>query len=224
VLHSALAAAATLVALAAALAMWERAAARQKLHEIVWTVALLLFAAASAALWWGAAMGWSATPFRLFYLFGAIANVPALALGSYCLTASPQRQRQATVAVGALCVFAAGVMAATPVHAIRPTDLPQGSEVLPVLPRVLAATFSGVGTLVLVALCAIGAIRTTGNRRLGNIVIVVGTLTTAASGLLNSVLAEMDAFAVALACGIFLIFLGFLAATSQPADPAAATG
>ena len=215
-LHSALAAAATLVALATALAMGERAAAHHKPHEIAWTTALGLFAAASAALWWGAAMGWSPTAFRAFYLFGAIVNVPVLALGSYCMVAPGVRSVRATVAVGALGAFAAGVMAAAHVGHIDPDTLPKGSEVLPVLPRVLAATCSGVGTLVLLGLCALGAIRTTGSRRLGNIVIAVGTLATAASGLLNSVMGEMDAFAVALVVGIFLIFVGFLAATAPP--------
>lgn len=215
-LQRALAAAATLIALASTLAMWERARGPRKIHELVWTVALSLFTIASAALWWGASMGWSATSFRAFYLFGAIVNVPVLALGSYALAASPNATRRAVIAVGALSAFATGVMAEAPIGAINPQVLPRGSEVLTVLPRVLAATCSGVATLVLLWLCVVGAIRTTGSRRIGNILIAVGTLTTAASGLLNSALGAMSAFATVLAVGIALIFAGFLAATGQP--------
>src|SRR4051812_13524029 len=73
--HLALAAAATLLATAFGLCTLERGADRRKPHEAAWTAALFLFAAASASLWGGAAFGWNATWFRLFYLFGAIVNV-----------------------------------------------------------------------------------------------------------------------------------------------------
>ncbi len=46
-----------------------------------------MFALASAALWLAEAKGWSSATFRTFYLFGAILDVPWLALGTvYLLT------------------------------------------------------------------------------------------------------------------------------------------
>ena len=81
----ALAAAATLVAFAFALSTLERWLDRRKPHEAAWTVALFLFAGASAALWGGAAFGWNGLWFRLFFLLGAVINVPYLALGTVYL-------------------------------------------------------------------------------------------------------------------------------------------
>ena len=46
--------------------------------------------------------------------------------------------------------------------------------------------------------------------------IAVGTVVLSASGLLNSVLDEMDAFAATLVVGIALLFTGFLVTTSAP--------
>ena len=61
-----------------------------------------------------------------------------------------------------------------------------------------------------------------------NVVIAAGTLVLGASGLLNSVLGEMEAFAVTLAVGVSILYAGFLLAViparrPQPrAAPAAA--
>jgi hypothetical protein len=50
-----------------------------------------------------------------------------------------------------------------------------------------------------------------------NVLIATGTLVTGASGLLNSVLGAMEAFAVTLVAGITIIFAGFLVAAAAPA-------
>jgi hypothetical protein len=96
--------------------------------------------------------------------------------------------------------------------------------VLPALPRVLAAVASGGGALVLLGGAVWSAWRARrargpGTRVLGNGLIATGTLVLGASGLLNSVLDEMTAFAVALAAGLCVLFAGFLVVTA-PADPA----
>ena len=83
--QTAAAVAATLVALAFSMATFERWLARHRRYELAWSVSLLLFALASAALAAGAGTGWNGPVFRLFYLFGAIANVPFLALGTIYL-------------------------------------------------------------------------------------------------------------------------------------------
>jgi hypothetical protein len=53
-----------------------------------------------------------------------------------------------------------------------------------------------------------------------NGLIAVGTLALGASGLSNSVLDAMSAFAVSLLIGITVIFAGFLVATTEPPVPA----
>jgi hypothetical protein len=215
-LHLALAAAATLLAFAFALSTLERWIDRRKPHEAAWTVSLFLFAAASAALLAGETFGWNDFWFRLFYVFGAIVNVPYLALGTVHLLAPPAVARRAAVAVHAFAAFSAGVVAVAPIRAaIDPTRLPQGSDVFGPLPRVLAAAGSGLAALVIIGGAVWSATRLAKRRStrrlaLANALIAFGTLVLGAGGILNSVLDEMNGFAVSLVAGITIVFAGFL--------------
>lgn len=213
----AVAAAAAVIAFAFALATFERWVARRRPQELAWSAALALFTLGALALWLGASLGWAPWSFRLFYLFGAIANVPVLALGSVYLLS----RRAGNVTAAALAValgFAAGIMAVTPVGRISPDALPQGSDVLDVLPRVLAATCSAGGALAVFGIAVWSVVRR--QRVLGNALIATGTATLSASGIFNSVLGEMDAFAVTLTIGVAILFAGFLAASASPAGRA----
>ena len=226
-LHLALASAALMISLAFGFSTLERWLDKRKAHEAAWTAALFLFAAASAALLGGVAFGWNATWFRLFYLFGAIVDVPYLALGTVFLLGGARWGRPAAAGVHAFACFAAGVMVVAPMHgAIDPDALPQGSDVFGALPRVLAAVGSGVAATVIVAGAVWSAVRLArrrSTRRLAvaNALIAAGTIVLGAGGVLNSVLNEMDGFAVSLVAGIVLLFAGFLL-TNQPARPALA--
>jgi hypothetical protein len=218
-LQTALATGAALVALAFALCTYERWLARRRRHELAWSGALLLFALASAALAAGAATGWNGPLFRLFYLFGAIANVPFLALGTVYLLGGARRGDRWALAIALFVAFAAGVVAVAPLRAPVPLGrLPQGSDVFGPLPRVLAVVGSGVAAVVVFGGAALSAWRfRRGRMMLANVLIAAGTLITGASGVFNSVLDEMEAFAVALVVGIVVIFAGFLVATGDTA-------
>jgi len=226
-LHLALASAALLISVAFGMSTLERWLDKRKPHEAAWTAALFLFAAASAALLGGVAFGWNATWFRIFYLFGAIVDVPFLALGTvYLLNGRRAGDRWARVVVTA-SAFAAGVVISAPLTRPVPSGrLPQGSEVFGLLPRVLAAAASGVGAMVVLVGAAWSLWRywRRGPRRMAgaNLLIAAGTLVLGASGLLNSLLGAMEAFAVTLVVGVFLLFAGFLVAGSSraPGRPA----
>ena len=210
----ALAAMATVVATAFACCLIERWLARRRLHEAAWATALVLFALGAGALWLGAGRGWDAPTFRAFYGFGAIVNVPFLALGSVYLLASERTARRAAAVVVLGSVFALGVVAAAPVTGPIPSgELPQGSDVFGPLPRVLAAVASGGGALVVFATAAWSAVRRGGRLAAGNALIAAGTVILSLSGLLNSTMGEMEAFAVTLAAGVTVLFAGFLVAT-----------
>ena len=57
------------------------------LQHGAWALALAMFAVASVALATGTSTGWDRGTFRVFYLFGAVLDVPWLALGTvYLLT------------------------------------------------------------------------------------------------------------------------------------------
>src|SRR5436190_1143932 len=214
--QTAAAVAAALVGLAFAMSTLERWLARHRRHELAWSTALLMFALASAALAAGAAGGWNGPVFRLFFFFGAIANVPFLALGTIYLLAGPRTGDRWAAVIALLAAFAAGVVMVAPFTGPIPKhQLPQGSDVFGPLPRILAATASGAGALVVVG----GAVWSAVRRRLvlANLLIATGTLLAGASGLLNSVLDEQTAFAVTLLVAITVIFAGFLVATMTPA-------
>ncbi len=217
-MHTALATAAALIALAFACATYERWLARRRRHDLAWSVALVFFSLAAFALAAGAALGWSPLIFRVFYLFGAIVNVPFLALGTVYLLGGRRRGDAVAVGVGLLCAFAAGVVMVSPLTAPLPAEgLAQGSDVFGPAPRILAAVASGVGALVIFLGAAWSAVRHRRGRLLwSNLLIAAGTLILSTSGLLNSVLDEMDGFAVTLVAGISVIFAGFLVATGAP--------
>ncbi|HVM07287.1 MAG TPA: hypothetical protein VM345_02400 [Acidimicrobiales bacterium] len=221
-LHVALASFASLVAIAFSMSTFERWLAKRRRHELAWSVSLAFFALASLSLAAGAALGWNDVSFRLFYLFGAIVNVPFLALGTIYLLGGEKRGDRWGAFISLLSAFAAGVVVTAPLKAdILPDELVKGSEVFGVLPRALAATCSGVAALVIFGGALWSAWRYRRGRMLwANLLIAAGTLLLSSSGLFNSVLGEMDAFAVTLALGITVIFLGFLVATGgAPAAP-----
>jgi len=242
--ESALAAAAALVALALCLSTYERWLAARRRHELAWSMSLAMFFVGAAALWFGATNGWDELTFRIFYLFGAIINVPFLALGTVYLLGGEQRGDRWAVVVALGSAFAAGVVLVAPLQAAVPSSrLPQGSDVFGALPRVLAAVASGVGATIVLGGAVWSAWRSWRRRtapsptpaaRLAgaNLLIATGTLVLAAGGLFNSVLGEMEAFAVTLLVGIAFIFAGFLVATSSStrrpvlaaAPPGPATG
>lgn len=224
-LHAALAAAATLVSLAFALSTLERWMARRRRYEGAWTVSLFMFAAGSAALWVGAAVGWAEWSFKAFYLFGAILNVPFLALGTIELLAGPRQGRRWTAIISMLAAFCTGMIVSAPlIGPIDPDVLPQGKDVFEVGPRIAAAVASGVAATVIFAGALWSAWRlvrgrrrpgaptsiTAGRLALANLFIALGTLVLSAGGLLNSVVDEMDGFAISLVVGISIIFVGFL--------------
>jgi hypothetical protein len=214
--RSALAAAATLVALAFAMATYERWLDRRARHDLAWSAALLMFALGSGCLLLGAARGWNEWTFRLFYLFGAILNVPFLALGTVYLHADRRAADACGAVVCLVSAFACGVLMVAPLNGPVPAqELPRGSDVFGPLPRALAALCSSAGAAVVIGGAAVSAWRfRRGRMLLANLLIAGGTLVSGASGLLNSVLGEMDAFAVTLVVGITLIFVGFVVATA----------
>jgi hypothetical protein len=222
VVPSALAAAASLLSLAFALSTLERWVERRRRHNLMWTIALSLFAAASAAQWTGAAIGWGPLSFRLFYLLGPILSVPFLALGTAYLLGDRRRTDVIAAITALVGAFATGVVLVAPLTGpIDPDVLPQGSEVFGPLPRVLAASLSAGGAMVLIggALWSVVRLaRRRADRRLvaANGLIALGAIALSAAGLLNSLVGEMEAFSIAHVVGISLVFAGFLVTNPRP--------
>ena len=119
---------AALVALAFAMSTFERWLARRRRHELAWSVSLLMFSLASGALAAGAAGGWNGVWFRLFYFFGAIANVPFLALGTIYLLGGTRAGDRAAAFTALATAFAGGVIAVAPFTAPLPRHMRQSWE------------------------------------------------------------------------------------------------
>jgi hypothetical protein len=215
---------ATLFAQATA-ARWSRTRAP---HQAAWTVALVLFALASAAFATGTATGWDEGTFRVFYLLGAIVNVPWLALGTVYLLAGRRTGNAARACVLFFTGLATGVMLSTPIRGTIPHDtLPVGKDHLDALPRALAGIGSGVGAVVLIGGAVWSAVRyarrgpdrtrANGRLALGNVLIAAGTLVLSSGGLIQGAVGHDEAFAISLATGISVIYAGFVVASGTRA-------
>jgi hypothetical protein len=224
---SALAFGATAVATLFAQATLARATRRRSAHEGAWAFALFLFALASAALAIGVTTGWDVGTFRAFYLLGAILSVPWLALGTVYLLLGRSVGRRVQWCLVAFSGLAVGTMLSCSVTGpITGTTIPVGHEVLPVLPRVLAAAGSGLGAIVIIVGALVSAVRFArrpgpeGRRRaLANVLIAAGTLILSGGGTIQGVVGKDEAFALSLAIGISVIYAGFLVAARAGAAP-----
>ena len=217
----ALAAVATLLASLFAMATFQRAAAGRGPHQAAWTVALVLFAAASAALAVGTSTGWDPGTYKVFYGCGAILSVPWLALGTVFLLfggAVGRRVRGGLVFYSGLAVGALLLAAMDPVSG---TEIPVGKDVFTqVLPRVLAAVGSGLGATViivgalwsLVQLLRAADVPGRGRLACANALVALGTLVLSSGGLVQGFVGHDEAFALSLAVGIAVIYTGFLVA------------
>lgn len=237
-LNTALAAVSGLVSLAFGLATLDRWTRRRRPHELAWTVAMALFFVAAMSLWWAEARGWSVPSFRMFFAFGAVINVPWLALGTVYLLAG-RRAGDATMRV--LLVFsgfALGAVVMAPVSGVvEPDVLPTGKEHFGALPRVLAAVGSAVPAVVIFAgaawsawrvirganpaltTAAVRNVSSAGRLALGNILIAAGAAVLSASGTFAGRLGADTSFAVTLSAGISVLFAGFLVASNATSPP-----
>lgn len=239
---SAFGAVAMLTAVAFALTTADRYARRGRVHELAWTQSMMMFAVASGAYWSAGAVGWTEWNFRLFYLFGAILNVPYLAVGTVALLGGQARGRTVLTRAHFVAVFCAGIVLAAPLRAPMPAvGLPEGKLLFGPAPRVMAAVASGVGATVLL----VGAIWSTrtlvAHRRrplrgtapimsaarlaLTNVLIATGTVVLSLGGLFFTGSDHELAFGAFLVVGIAVLFTGFMvssqvrAVTVHPEPP-----
>jgi hypothetical protein len=195
---------------------------RRRPNVLAWSVALGMFSLASAAAAYGSQLDWSPLTFRTYYLFGAVLNVPALALGTLYLLA-PRRWADGAALLlvigscaAAFVVFNADLMTA----ALDTEGIPRGSEVLSEEVRLLSRYFSITGFLVVVGGALWSAARLARRRQpnlkrlaTANLLIALGTTVVAiasevariASGSVEDLI-----FAVGLFVGVSVMFAGFL--------------
>jgi len=220
---------ATVVSSLFAQAMLVRYTQGHKPQDRAWAIALAMFALASAALATGTSTGWDAGTFRVFYLLGAVVNVPWLAMGTVYLLAPAATARRVLWGLVLLSGFAAGVLLSAPMAPVHGTAIPVGKDVFGALPRVLAAVGSGVAALVIIGGAVVSAGRFArdrtvsghGRRAAGNALIALGTLVLSSGGLVQGVVGHDEAFALSLAVGISIVSCGFVLASTRSRAPVA---
>ena len=227
-MHWLLPAVAAAASAAFAVAVLRQYADRRRPHQLAWGVALSMFALASLALTAGVAAGWSPLTFKLYYLFGAVLNVPWLALGTVQLLASRAVVR---AYLAGLAAFTALSVVLVALAAVTPADLagrlPEGREFLPPAVRALAVLGNTVGTLVVVGGAVASGLALRARRDLrprfeGTLLIALGVLLAAGGGLF-AFLGSSDKLALGLALGASVMYLGFRRA-SAPVRPPVASG
>jgi len=106
-------------------------ASRHRPAQLFWAVAMLMYALASLAVVLGAIGGWTRLEFEVFWVLGAVLNVPFLAAGEIDLLV---HRPSVTAALWLLLVFVCAYAVATTRTALfdpsaLAQDLPSGKEV-----------------------------------------------------------------------------------------------
>lgn len=221
------------VATAFAAQLWSQWRRRRRLHAEVWALAFAAYATASWALVAGLGLGWTSLTFRLFYFFGAIANIPLLAAGSIALVVSEKAARRFLTPTVLWVLFGFFATFLAPfVEPLPASGIPDGSDVfgftfaLEALtlpgPRLFAAVSGAIGSIVIIALSLVTIVRSwSSNRRLAqaNVFIIAGTVAPALGGTLTA-LGDSAALSLSLMVGITLLWVGYRKAVAarQPAQ------
>jgi hypothetical protein len=224
-MHWLLPAVAAAASAAFATAVLRQYVARRRLHQLAWGVGLAMFALASLALTTGVAAGWTPVGFKVYYLFGAMLNVPWLALGTVSLLAGPLARRAYLAGLALFTAASTVLLALAEVGAADLTGrVPEGKAFLPVPVRVLAVLGNTVGTVVVVGGAVASGLALRHRRELrprfeGNLLVALGVLLAAGGGVF-AFLDRSDKLAAGLALGASVMYAGFRRA-SAPARPAA---
>jgi hypothetical protein len=207
-------------AAAFAVAVLRQYVRRRRPYQLAW-VALAI----------GVSAGWTPLRFKVYYLFGAVLNVPWLALGTVLLLARRRAARIGYLAV--LVLFSLASMVAIAVVEVGAAELagrvvPEGSEILPVGVRALAVAGNVVGTLVVVGGAVASGLAIRGRPELrprfeGNLLIAAGVLLAAAGGVF-AFLSASDKLAAGLAVGATVMYAGFRRASAPAGTPGMAAG
>ena len=220
--------AAAVVAFAFAVALARRFARTRRLYLAMWCAALVMYGLASIAVAGGAMSGWSRTLFEVYWILGAVLNVPLLAAGEVHLL---RRGPVLDVAVWVVLAFVfAYTVAVTRGAAIDPSALaerlPSGKEVFGDgtaayrLPQLISIP----SYVILVAGAAWSAWRMRGrpelrSRFIGTLLVAAGATITAAAGSAFAAVGNLPAFSLSLLAGVAVMFLGFRRASeSRPAS------
>lgn len=196
-----------------------RFAQRRRPAEGAWSLALMMYAVASFAMYLGVANGWTVAEFKSYWLFGAILNVPFLFAGEAYLLAKRRVLAHALfAALVVLAILAAAVVVGARTNP-RPlsASLPLGREVFGAgtTSHRLAQLYSIPAYFLLLAGLLWSASQMRGrpelrNRTAGTVLIAIGATVVAVGSGIGAAFDVVPLFSASLAAGIALMFWGFL--------------
>ena len=200
-------------------------------HTAAYMAGIGFFAIATWALFTGAVSGWSSAGYRTFFLFGAIVNIPVLALGSMFLVVGRRAGHAMLLALFPFFAISIPMTLAQPFDAgsLPPDGVPGGRELWSEVfgPRLWAAIGGGMGATIIIVLALVSVARFwRRNRRLvwGNVLIVAGTLAASAGGTILALGIDWG-FSGSLLVAVTLIWAGFrVAVGARRALPVPAEG
>jgi hypothetical protein len=224
-MDSALALFAALAATVFAVDLWLDYQQRPRPHIAAYGTGMTMFALATWAFFIGLSFGWTGPVYRTFYLFGAILNIPYLALGSMFLVVGKRSGHVMAIALAAFTAISVTLTATVPfANPLPESGVPHEIFAEGFGPRLFAIIGGAAGTTILVVLAGVSIVRFwKKNRRIvwGNLLILAGTLA-AASGGTGLALGESSAFAVSLLVAVSLIWAGYkVASGGRRASPTA---
>ena len=208
---------AAVVALVFAMQLARQYRARHRPHALAWALALALFGVASAMVTVGVTAGWSPVVFGIYWIAGALLNVPLLAVGQLMLL-DPKRSVLYWTLAGLAAVWAVVfTLMADFDTAVLATEsaahsIPLGSDVLTdTMAYGLAGPFSYTFAVVVIG-SVWSAIR---SRRWAVLLIALGVFI-AALGSFAVATGRDLLFSVLLSSGVAIMYGGFLAASRPP--------
>jgi hypothetical protein len=214
-----------IVALAFAGVLSTQYIARRRPYEAAWILALFMYAVASFALFLGVLDGWTTGEYRVYWLFGAILNVPWLAMGeAYLLIRNRTITTVLLVALLFATAFAVARVRTGIVDAAALTkDLPLGKDVFAQdpLPYRLSQLYAYPAYAFLVLGTVWSAWRMRGraamrDRLIGTALIAAGATIVAIGSGVGAGLDVVPLFSVGLLGGITVMFWGFILASRPP--------
>jgi hypothetical protein len=219
---------AALIALSFAGLLMRQWLARRRTYQAIWAVALLMYAVACFEVFLGGLGGWTSGEFRLYWLLGAVLNVPFLALGELELLVKHRGVRTVMYVITVfVTAYAIARVRTAGIHsAALAEDLPSGKEVfgdgtaahrLPQLTSIPAYAIL-VGGAVWSAMRMRGRIELR-DRFMGTLLIALGATVIAGFGSAFAALGYLAAFTISLLAGIAIMFWGFLRASRRTPTP-----
>lgn len=217
-MNTALSGIAGLAATVFAADLWLNYGRRPRPHVAAYGVGITMFALATWALFVGVTFGWSGAAYRTFFLFGAVLNIPFLALGSMFLVVGKRSGHVMTVALGALTAISTTLTFTVPFENPLPeSGIPTDIFATGFGPRLFAIIGGATGTLILVSLALVSVVRFWRRDRQivwGNALILAGTAAAAWRGT-GLALGDAGGFALSLLLAVSFIWAGYRVASGR---------